>query len=68
MSKLKLFLAALGYLFSIVRPIRDFMKGSEDAKSEAVRRRLNLTAKEMKSKYLNVSSFEDEENEDEKTW
>lgn len=63
MAKFKLFLAALGYLLSVVRPIRDFMKGSEDAKSEAVRRRLDLTAKEMKSKYLSVSSF-DEENEE----
>lgn len=63
MAKFRLFLAALGYLFSVVRPIRDFMKGSEDAKSEAIRRRLDLTAKEMKSKYLSVSSF-DEENEE----
>lgn len=60
MTKLRLFLAALGYLLSVVRPIRDFMKGSEEAKSEAVRRRLDLTAKEMKSKYLSV----DEENEE----
>lgn len=63
MTKLKLFLAALGYLLSVVRPIRDFMKGSEEAKSDAVRHRLDLTAKEMRSNYLSVSSF-DEENEE----
>jgi hypothetical protein len=61
MAKFRLFLAALGYLLSVVRPIRDFIKGSEDAKSEAVRRRLDYTAKEMKSKYLSVSSFDDDE-------
>lgn len=65
MAKIKLFLAALAYLLSVVRPIRDFMKGSDDAKSVAVQRRLDLTAKEMKSKYLSVSSFDESEEEDE---
>lgn len=64
MSKIKLFLAGLGYLFSIVRPIRDFIKGSDEAKSDAVQRRLELTAKEMRTKYLNVSSFDDENEGD----
>lgn len=63
MTKLRLFLAFLGYLFSVVRPIRDFMQGSEEAKSDIVKKRLDLTAKEMRSRYLNVSSFDDDEEE-----
>lgn len=58
MRKVKLFLSAVCYLFSVVRPIRDFLAGSEQAKKDAVERQLVRSAREIKAKYSSFSGYD----------